>query len=800
MVKKSAGFIGLVVLLSGLLFWISSGVGYSADAQKAKVTSYLISPDGNHLAYGIPGYDATAEEVTQIMVCNPDGKNSKVIQTVPGTCDDICWLGNDRLLCTYRDSIIYYVVSIDGKRLQDIKLPPTCNIIYKRISPDGKKVAYVGSYTNDTGKKLYGMFVIDLETGKVRCLTDKPVKTAPAWSPDSLQLTIGNTAGYGNNYPLVLINTISGETTDLEIKGVGAAWSPDGKHLAFSTEIVKGGSWWAGVPIDGRIGILDLGSKILIKVTPSAVNVSDTTTGKWEVQGSFAPVWSSDGNWIAYHKTAMLRPHKQTKPIYTDETWIIDRTGKNAKKVIDGYYPLAWSKDNRTIYLQQDYQIDRANLESGSIDTIASWEKPKAPRPTDKDTIEIKKPGVIVKLTWIDKSYGESFASILNEAKKAYAELYGFSLPETISMNATRDPRGRLRLWTDGDSHVFLTIKSIDQLAPSPQSGVYNIYGLCHELGHIAMYRDMQNQVGLPEGIGEGMAHYLGSAVVDTVAARLGKNIWPEPYDVSAAEGISRLNRQVDGKGFTELDATQQAAKVFYTLDRKYGRKIIGQAIKQSLSTHPSGKEFMPRFIAAVREYTKDTTAGNWIPQNLIVAEVKWEVKNRTPDDSFFSDQSTIPDKTGIVLYYDTGKKDGEQSMAGGGHAVLFKKPEGDWDLDAIQIYGSRYGMAEASKDEFTIYLCDTAFEPFQEIKQSYRLFSQGEFQWVNIPIDAVKVPERFYICVAFNPTYSKGIYMAYDKKVIQVHSYNALPYTYISDVRDKYDWMIRVHLKKSRE
>ena len=75
----------------------------------------------------------------------------------------------------------------------------------------------------------------------------------------------------------------------------------------------------------------------------------------------------------------------------------------------------------------------------------------------------------------------------------------------------------------------FLLSPDGSQLAPSPQSGIFNIYGSCHELGHIVMYRGMKNQVGLPDGIGEGWAHYAGSVVLDAVAEHLGQKSGRSP-------------------------------------------------------------------------------------------------------------------------------------------------------------------------------------------------------------------------------------------------------------------------------
>jgi len=39
------------------------------------------------------------------------------------------------------------------------------------------------------------------------------------------------------------------------------------------------------------------------------------------------------------------------------------------------------------------------------------------------------------------------------------------------------------RLYNDGQDHIFLTLSSEEKLRPPSVSGVFNLYGFCHELG-----------------------------------------------------------------------------------------------------------------------------------------------------------------------------------------------------------------------------------------------------------------------------------------------------------------------------
>ena len=90
-------------------------------------------------------------------------------------------------------------------------VPDGCDVLYERLSPDGKLLAFVGGYATGGDKPQHGLFVVEMDSQKVRRLLETAVKTAPAWSPDSTRLAIGNSPGYGNRYPLVIIDVKSGQ-------------------------------------------------------------------------------------------------------------------------------------------------------------------------------------------------------------------------------------------------------------------------------------------------------------------------------------------------------------------------------------------------------------------------------------------------------------------------------------------------------------------------------------------------------------------------------------------------------------
>src|SRR5271166_5818086 len=107
-----------------------------------------------------------------------------------------------------------------------------------------------------------------------------------------------------------------------------------------------------------------------------------------------------------------------------------------------------------------------------------------------------------------------------------------------------------------------------------------------------------------------------------------------------------------------------------------------------------------------------------------------------------------------MILKHDNGKMDSKRSSTGGGHAILFDRPEQDeWYLDRVEVFGARYGNPQPPDEDFTVYVTDPSMERYCAIARPYGTFARGPEQWTRIALPPVRVPARFYVCLVFNPT-----------------------------------------------
>ncbi len=409
---------------------------------------------------------------------------------------------------------------------------------------------------------------------------------------------------------------------------------------------------------------------------------------------------------------------------------------------------------------------------------------------------QVRASGVVeVSNEGVPRQYERAIKRILVVAREGCQELFGLDTPSELRLQLRLDPAGSRALFNDGATTIIWEVSAVEQLGPPHESGSHNVYGLCHELGHLTMYPYLQTTQGLPQGVGEGWAHYIGSAVTGYVFEELGGSVWPQPHNYSRTSGPERFAQQMKQvSGFSSPDL--RAAKVYDEIEQSYGRRMLGEAMKQALTGQPKGAELMPAFREALLSVSGDPEAAALFPQEFLEPTLQWAgTKPDLSDPAIFSGLKVKANAAGLLLSYDDGAADGQLSTAGSGHAVLFPRPEGRWLLSRIDVFGARYGDPEAPAKQCTAYVCDAEMKAIRDVPVPYAIFPWGEMGWTSMRMPSVEVPKAFFVCLFFDPTADVGVYVGTDSDVQTVHSYSALPLSHASKVQGQSDWMIRVQL-----
>ncbi len=107
------------------------------------------------------------------------------------------------------------------------------------------------------------------------------------------------------------------------------------------------------------------------------------------------------------------------------------------------------------------------------------------------------------------------------------------------------------------------------------------------------------------------------------------------------------------------------------------------------------------------------------------------------------------------------GEVIGQRSIAGTGHAVLFKQPKKKPFLTGFSLCGQRYGGGyDPETTHFHVVVCDKRLKPILHTAFPYSRFGGSAMEWVDFELPPVEIPKSFALLVYFAPTATQGIYV----------------------------------------
>lgn len=396
---------------------------------------------------------------------------------------------------------------------------------------------------------------------------------------------------------------------------------------------------------------------------------------------------------------------------------------------------------------------------------------------------------VVVTYEGIGETYAAALGRTASAARAIAVGEFGFDMPESVRITVRAGPDQKTRLWTDGNDRFTLTVRSEGDLRRPSVTGIFHLYGMCHELGHIAQYRLIPRHDWMTTAAAEGWAHYLGSRLVDGVYAREGPDLWPDKYDYRA-DGMARLAKQVAA---ARPDETTAGAALWMELAGIVGDKGIASVFKAWGKVEADPSNPGPALGKALLAVKRDPRLVAWWKRAEPVFIVKREKSGFTPKTMAPKDLAGRPKE----LSHDDGSQAGKSSLTGGGHAVRFEAPGAGWCVTGVAIHGSRYGAAQAPNEDFHVWLCDADLKAIADFPFPYGAFERGDPKWVPLKVKPTLVPPKFVIFVGFNPTGSKGVFVGHDSagsgnSLVGLPGEKGRPF-------EKGDWMIRVQVDQAK-
>lgn len=208
----------------------------------------------------------------------------------------------------------------DGEMTR-IRVPDwNTNLWNGRISPSGRKVAYIGPTSSESD-----VMVLDLDSGGIKRLELPGTQRGPSWSPDGTRLAFSSDHHGGAMNLYRVASDLEGELVRLseaDVDQLLSDWSVEGV-LTFVRPGDDGG---------GNIGVLE----------SEAGNQAHVFVGGPGAQ--LFPTFSPDGRWLAYtsnesgRSEIYVRPYPDGDPVYQ-----VTREG--------GIAPV-WSRDGRELFFR----------------------------------------------------------------------------------------------------------------------------------------------------------------------------------------------------------------------------------------------------------------------------------------------------------------------------------------------------------------------------------------------------------------------------------------------------------------
>ena len=208
------------------------------------------------------------------------------------------------------------------------------------LSPDGESVAFA---SNRGGQ--WDLYVLMLETGEVRQVTDSPAyEASPSWSPDSQWLACERYEGENLEIAIFSLSDSDQEAIFLTrdpASDHSPAWAPDGRHVAYVSS--RGGDsdiWLADLDKTGEDRNVNLSRTPgaaerhpvwtrdgrYLAWAASATNVGYSGIYLWDaIQPERGAIWIGEGDWPAWNTagdrlTAVLHaPNQEYLTAYTVE-------------------------------------------------------------------------------------------------------------------------------------------------------------------------------------------------------------------------------------------------------------------------------------------------------------------------------------------------------------------------------------------------------------------------------------------------------------------------------------------------
>lgn len=203
------------------------------------------------------------------------------------------------------------------------------------------------------------------------------------------------------------------------------------------------------------------------------------------------------------------------------------------------------------------------------------------------------------------ENYAKASLKVL-ELAWTIATRNGYNLPDKIKFIVKNTDRSVLYFDRKSLKGITLEYKTMDSFNSPKHGGKNNIYGLCHELGHLCMFNTTTNKNNwMSYNFRESWADFWGNFVIDSVHAELGTDFWPDSYDYLEFSGSEYMAKRIEQNN-PKISEFNKAGQFWIELNAIVGFKNMNLIFEQVNHKKVSNPNAMKEFLMVLKSVTND--------------------------------------------------------------------------------------------------------------------------------------------------------------------------------------------------
>jgi hypothetical protein len=167
--------------------------------------------------------------------------------------------------------------------------------------------------------------------------------------------------------------------------------------------------------------------------------------------------------------------------------------------------------------------------------------------------------------------------------------------------------------------------KSLNDFLPTKQSRKKNIYGLCHEFGHLFMFNLTNNRNNwMTREHNEAWADLFGNYMVDLLYEKKGKEIWPEPYDYLKYAGFKAMKERIEKRiNNSKTKKFETACLYWYELNNIIGFENFSDLFRMIDNEKVKNPNARKKYLNVLKQFKNDHEWNVWFKkyETIIISD-----------------------------------------------------------------------------------------------------------------------------------------------------------------------------------